>query len=337
MIGRNEGQRLPVCLRSTMRAGAEALVYVDSGSEDGSRELAASMGCDVLELDRSQAFSAARARNEGFVRLLKRVPNLSYVQFIDGDCELADGWLERGIAELDTRLDFTVVCGRVRERHPDASIYNRAVAAEWIVDTGVIKSCGGNFMVRTETFHAVEGFRADVIAAEDDEFCLRIRRLGGTIVCVNANMAIHDHGATNFVSWWRRARRSGHAYAQGAALHGRSADRHFVRDCQRIWLWGLCIPVAAFALAWPTSGLSLALLVAYPIQVTRIYRERRRRGWTAGDALTYSGFTMLSKFPALLGLLQYHWRSWRGQAFTIIEHKRADRRFGFLRSRSPKS
>ena len=43
------------------------------------------------------------------------------MQFVDGDCEIDPGWLDRGLRELEARPDVAVVCGRRRERYPQAS------------------------------------------------------------------------------------------------------------------------------------------------------------------------------------------------------------------------
>ena len=68
-IGRNEGERLRICLKSVI-GQASTVVYVDSGSNDGSEAMARSLGAEVVALDRSLPFTAARARNEGAARLL---------------------------------------------------------------------------------------------------------------------------------------------------------------------------------------------------------------------------------------------------------------------------
>ncbi len=94
MIGRNEGERLRRCIHSVVGRGSAA-VYVGSNSRDGSIEWARNLDVEVVELDLSRPFSAARARNEGFERLERIAPNVHFVQFVDGDCELVDGWLER--------------------------------------------------------------------------------------------------------------------------------------------------------------------------------------------------------------------------------------------------
>src|ERR1700684_2184264 len=77
-IGRNEGLRLQRCLES-VRHLAAGVVYVDSGSSDGSVEMSRSLGIEVVELDLSAPFTAARARNEGFRRLISQNPPLEYV------------------------------------------------------------------------------------------------------------------------------------------------------------------------------------------------------------------------------------------------------------------
>jgi GT2 family glycosyltransferase len=320
VIGRNEGERLRACLGSVM-AREMPVVYVDSGSVDGSVPLAASMGATVLELDPARQFSAARARNEGFDRLMEQAPHLHYVQFVDGDCEAIDGWFERGVAQLDARPEVVIVCGRLLEKHPEASIYNRLCSLEWQKPAGIIPSCGGIFMIRAESFRAVAGFRPEVVAGEEADLCLRLRRLGGQILHVDVEMARHDAAMLRFSQWWLRARRAGHAYAQGADINGKSEDRLFVRDCRRIWFWGLIVPLLSLAPAWPTRGISVFLLAAYPLLALRIYINGRRRGWSGPDARLYAVFSVLAKFPGLLGLLQYHLRRRRGMKMTIIEHK----------------
>lgn len=322
VIGRNEGERLRGCLLSVLAAEAP-VVYVDSASVDGSAALAAGLGADVHELDRTTPLSAARARNEGFERLLSKHPAIEAVQFVDGDCELHPGWIARATAALRERPDVSAVCGHVSERHPERSVYNRLCALEWQKTPGEIAACGGIFLVRAAAFRAVGGFRPDVIAAEDDELCLRLRRAGGRILLVDAPMASHDADLRRFRQWWRRSQRAGHAYAQGAALHGDSPDRHFVRDCRRIWFWGLVLPVAALGAAWTSPALALAVAALYPLQIARLYVVGRRHGWSGADAAPWALFTVLGKFPGVVGLLQYRVRRSLGRTTTIIEHKEA--------------
>ena len=106
VIGRNEGERLRACIESVL-AQSRAVVYVDSGSSDDSVAIARSLGVATLELDPSRSFTAARSRNEG-LQHLKSTPDIQFVQFVDGDCTLATGWLEAAIEVLQHCDDLEV-------------------------------------------------------------------------------------------------------------------------------------------------------------------------------------------------------------------------------------
>ena len=114
-IGRNEGERLCRCLNSLVGHGL-TVVYVDSNSTDGSVELAHSLDVEVVQLDLSQPVCVPRARNEGFERLCQVNPEVRFVQFVDGDCEMVEGWLDRARQVLENRPDVALVTGRRRER-----------------------------------------------------------------------------------------------------------------------------------------------------------------------------------------------------------------------------
>src|SRR5207249_590682 len=106
-IGRNEGERLGVCLASALRDCAH-VVYVDSGSTDGSVALARDLGAQVLELDLSIPFTAARARNAGFDKLLHIAPDVEFVQFVDGDCEIVENWISCAMFEMTSDADSEI-------------------------------------------------------------------------------------------------------------------------------------------------------------------------------------------------------------------------------------
>ena len=118
IIGRNEGQRLVAALRS-VGTGSHAVVYVDSGSTDGSVMAARQAGATVVPLDMTKPFSAARARNAGFATLLERDREVALVQFIDGDCELNDRWLKTATTFLSAHPKVALVWRRSqRQRWP---------------------------------------------------------------------------------------------------------------------------------------------------------------------------------------------------------------------------
>jgi len=321
LIGRNEGDRLIRCLESVV-GRASAVVYVDSGSTDGSVSEALRRGVSVIELDLNQPFTAARARNAGFEGLRALKPSLKYVQFLDGDCEVASDWLTRARTELEEKPEAAVVCGRRRECVPEASIYNRLIDMEWDTPIGEAEACGGDALMRVSAFEEVGGFDPTLIAGEEPELCVRLRLQGWRIYRIDAEMTRHDAAMTRFGQWWRRSVRSGHAYAEGAARHGRSPARHWVRQTSSNWFWGLVVPACAIGLAWPTSGLSLALLAGYPLIAYRAARSKRRHGIPTRDAALYGLFCALGKFPQMIGQCKYLLGTLSGRRSTIIEYKK---------------
>ena len=311
IIGRNEGARLIRCLASVGEADGP-VVYVDSGSTDGSQKAARQAGADVVDLDLSHPFTAARARNAGTERLLSRQPGTDFIQFIDGDCELQPGWVEAARAFLDAHPDAAAACGRRRERFPEASVYNRLTDQEWDTPLGQTTACGGDVLIRTKAFKEVGGFNSDLIAGEEPELCVRLRGAGWTIWRLDVEMTLHDAAMTRFSQWWKRNRRAGHAYAEGAAMHGRPPERHRVKQTRSALVWGAVLPAAAL-FGMLVSPWALGLLLAWPAQVLRL--RLRGEGWAR--AL----FLVLGKLPEAQGVLGYWWGLVRGARPELIEYK----------------
>ena len=320
VIGRNEGQRLRRCLESVL-GGGDPVVYVDSGSTDGSPELARELGATVVPLSADEPFTAARARNEGWKHLFAQSPSTGLVQFVDGDCEVAPGWIARAARELEVDPRVGAVCGRRRERHPGASPYNRLCDLEWDTPVGEAAHFGGDVMIRAEALREAGGYDPGLIAGEDPELSLRLRRRGWRILRVDEEMTLHDAAMSRFGQWWRRTVRLGHAYAEGAAMHGAGPERHFVREARSNWAWGLALPVVAIALAWPTRGLSLAAFLAYPALAWRIRGQALRDGRSGPDAGLFAVACVVGKFPAAIGQATYAWRRLRGRRTRLIEYK----------------
>lgn len=321
VIGRNEGERLVGCLRS-VAAACDPVIYVDSGSADDSVARAGELGTQVVELDLSIPFSAARARNAGLERLRELAPEEPFVQFVDGDCELVAGWPERAERALREDPSLMVVCGRRRERDPSASLYNRLCDLEWDTPVGAAEACGGDAMMRIEALHAVGGFEPSIIAGEEPELCLRLRRAGGRVERLDAEMTLHDADLDRFAAWWIRVRRGGHAAADGWLRHGRSAERFMVRRVRSALVWGLLLPGLAVAAAPATSGASLlggSLL--WTVQALRIARAARARGRSARDARLEGFFLVLGKPAEASGVLQCVARRWLGRPAQLIEYK----------------
>lgn len=310
VIGRNEGDRLIRCLAS-LKGQAGPVIYVDSGSTDGSVDAALATGAEVVPLDMTQPFTAARARNAGLARL-KTVSDAGFVQVIDGDCELQPDWLAVAVPFLEARPDVAIVTGRLREREAEATLWNRLADAEWDRPAGETEEVGGIALLRRAAVEAVGGYREDLIAGEEPELCLRLRRAGWVIWRLKTEMALHDIAMTRLGQWWRRTRRHGHAIAEGAALHGQGPERYCVAQTRRALVWGAAVPFVALA-GLLVTPLSLLLLLVWPAQVLRM----RQRGMSWAEAV----FLMLGKLPEAQGVIGYHLRRVGRTKPQIIEYK----------------
>ena len=315
IIGRNEGERLVRCL-SSVKGAADRIIYVDSGSTDGSIAAAGSAGAEVINLDLSQPFTAARARNAGLAAARKGIA-ADYVQFIDGDCELKAGWITIARKFLDGNQQVAAVSGRLRERFPEASIYNRLCDREWDTPVGKVKYCGGIVMMRRTALDQVDGFKSQLIAGEEPELCVRLRAKDWEIWRLEDEMALHDAAMTRFSQWWKRARRGGYAAAEGVALHGAPPIGHKVATVRRTLFWGLALPLAILLGTTTVTPWAISLLLAYPIQIIRL---AQRKGGRRGDWEEFV-FLTLGKFPEMVGIMEYWGRRLARRPNQIIEYK----------------
>ncbi|MEO8243725.1 MAG: glycosyltransferase family 2 protein [bacterium] len=316
LIGRNEGARLVNCLTS-VKGAVGRIIYVDSGSTDGSVAAAQEAGAEVVLLDKTQPFTAARARNAGLETLRAGGDLPDYVQFIDGDCELQPGWIETALSFLEDTPKAAIACGRRRERFPEASVYNRLCDREWDTPVGEAKACGGDALMRRVALDQVGGYNPALIAGEEPEMCVRLHAMGWQIWRLDAEMTLHDVNMMQFSQWWNRTRRGGHAAAEGMALHGAGPARLGVDMVRRALFWALILPLVTILLAVFVSPWALCLLLAYPAQTLRLALRHgnTRAAWEQATFLT------LGKFAEAAGVGEYCGRRMAGRRAGIIEYK----------------
>ena len=311
IIGRNEGARLVTCLTS-VATQADLVVYVDSGSTDNSVAEAEALGAKVVLLDTSVHFTAARARNAGLAHLLDSDTPPTFVQFIDGDCELRTSWIATARTFLQDHPEAAVVCGRRRERFPDTTLYNWLTDKDWEGPSGQTRACGGDALMRVAALEAVGPFNPTLIAGEEPELCVRLRKAGWTVWRLEAEMTWHDADMTRFWQWWMRARRAGHAFAEGAMMHGAAPERHYVPSLRRTLIWGMALPLAILiGLFFTPWALALALL--WPLKILRLVAR--------GQEPTLAFFLTLGNFAEATGVLIYLRKRLSGQRSELIEYK----------------
>lgn len=326
VIGRNEGERLARCLMSVRTVPNR--VYVDSGSTDGSVEFARESGVSVVELPVPPKFTAARARNAGLSQLLAANPNLEFVQMVDGDCEVRPGWIETALAALHADSSLALVFGRCRERYPERSIFNALCDDEWNAPIGEATVCGGNALFRVSALGQVNFYNSAMIAGEDTELSMRLRKRGWRLRALDKEMTFHDAAITRFSQWWSRTRRSGHAYGEMAFLHPDARDPNWPRTVRSILFWGCAMPslllVAVFLSLIANRGwwiVTAVLFLPWPIKMLQLTFRQLHRGLSFRVARASGILLMLGKIPQFLGLMGYHRNRLTGRESRLIEHK----------------
>lgn len=310
VIGRNEGERLVRCLESVREYGT--IVYVDSGSTDRSVIRARELGAEIVELDTSRPFTAARGRNAGYQFLIRQHPDLRFIQFVDGDCELNQAWVPIARRELEQDDSVAVVCGQLRERDPNRSIYTLLCDLEWHKPDGEIAYCGGIFMVRAAVYAQMKGFDPSLPAGEEPELCGRIRAAGYRIIRINAPMAIHDANMTRFGQWWTRNYRTGYG---GLDVQSRFGQLGFGKINRSAWIWVVGWPatvvfaaLVGFAVGGATAamvcgGVAAAIL---PAQIARLAAKTKMPDLSWPQAITCASMTLLSKVAQIQGQVSWY-------------------------------
>lgn len=312
LIGRNEGDRLVRALDAALRDCGQ-VVYVDSGSSDNSIAEANSRGVQVVELDTTIPFTAARARNSGFEALMKAYPEVDYVQFIDGDCLIEEGWIDKARAELDRDDSLTVLFGRRREERPEVSVFHRIIDMEWDVTPGPVASCGGDAMMRVDLFGRVGGYDPTVAAGEEPELCMRLRDRGAKILCLDQPMTRHDAQIFRLSQYLRRDIRTGRG-ATDVWLRFPRTDNPFNFLVMKLfqWGWGLmalflfgAFLVIIDSTRWFGVGVMALCLFALFLRSARQVNRAQRRGLSQKDAVCFGCLTPISTCAQMYGQLMY--------------------------------
>ena len=303
VIGRNEGERLERGLRAVLES-LKTVVYVDSDSSDGSREVARRLGVPVVHI-KEGPFTAARGRQLGMEEVLRLHPELYYIQFIDGDCLLDPGWLERAVRHLEEHPGVGAVFGRRREERVAESFYSRLLDIDWAGFPGDATYFGGDALVRVKAFRDAGLWSVELVSSEDMDVSFRIRKAGWTIERLPDEMTLHDVNMSRFGEYWRRAVRAGYGFAEVGLRHREGPGRFLIRRMLSSFLYALLLPLAALAgllWFWP---LALLVVLLYLRNLWVTARHCRRKGAALGDAVAYAFLNLISKAAMMLGSSRY--------------------------------
>ncbi|MEM7586460.1 MAG: glycosyltransferase [Acidobacteriota bacterium] len=172
---RDHAAELELCLQA-IRASAQGhdeveVLVVDTGSTDGSLEVARQAGIEVVDAGR---VTAAAARNAG-----ARRAQGDLLAFVDADIVIAPSWVAVALSALEV-MDIAATGTRpfapqdanwvqntvgLMRSHPES-----CRPARWL------SSC--NCVIRREVFERVGGFDPSYTTCEDTELSFRLRRQG---------------------------------------------------------------------------------------------------------------------------------------------------------------
>lgn len=324
VIGRNEGRRLRLCLESIAamkRDGFEIeIIYVDSGSTDGSVALAQGAGARTIALEPERP-TAALGRNAGWQTAQGEI-----VLFLDGDTILHPRFVADSLAAFDDPA-VAVVWGHRRETLATPSLYNRVLDLDWIYPAGPAEFCGGDALFRRSALVATGGYDETLIAGEEPELCQRIATAKGRILHVDCAMTGHDLAIVGFSQYWRRATRAGHAFAEVSARFRGTAHPFWVAESRGNAVRALCLaglPVAGgLASLWRRSGLPFALALA--LLVALAARTAWRARWKSPDwriLALYGVHSCFQQIPIFIGQARFWLNRRNGRQAGLVEYKR---------------
>ena len=323
VIGRNEGERLSRCLESVAAmdspGGSVEIIYVDTASADGSAERARSFGAKVIEVNPARP-CAAVGRNAGW-----RAARARIILFLDGDTILVPDFIPSAMSQFaDPKV--AVVFGDRREINARGSIYNRVLDLDWNGPPGAAEFCGGDALIRREVLEQTGGYDERLIAAEDTELCSRIRSLGYTIIHIGRRMAGHDLAITRFAQYWRRAVRTGYAYAEVAERLQASDSPNWYRQARRNRVQGavMLALVAGAPILSAVLGSVIPALAAITLIAGLSLRTAIRTRWNGADLQTrllHGLHSHLMQIPMFAGQMKYLRNRLLGRTEHLIEYK----------------
>ena len=272
----NNPEGLARCIEAIRRSNTQfELIVVDNGSTDETLTVARSYTDSVLE---RPGITIGAMRNEG-----AKVASGSILIFTDSDQEPSADWISRGLQALLS--DQRIGLAGARYHAPPQS---RWVARTWDLQRRLSDRAGdigwleaGNLFARREVFEQVGGFRSDLIASEDVDLSIRVRRAGYRVVC-DPRIVNYHHGDPQTLA----------EFFQKERWRGSSGWRAWVtQGCPLGELPGLLWPF------WVVLGLPLLFYISH--QLIKLTESTWSWSW-----LTFAVLTWLA--PPLLQITRFN-------------------------------
>jgi glycosyltransferase involved in cell wall biosynthesis len=305
IIGLNSAKTLPACIESVFDCAYPRerlnVFYADGGSADTSLSIAESYGARAIRVE-ALSPSPGRQRNAGW-----RNGSGEFVQFLDSDTIMDPEWLGKAILSFVPKV-LGAVCGNRREMRPEGSVFNWIGDLEWNGKPGEVEAFGGDVLIPRSVLELTGGYDPDLIAGEDPELSYRIRESGLKILRLAEPMTKHDLAMRTVRQYWKRAFRSGHAFAE---IHSRHRDFKAI-EVKRIavrtvpFLVGLAAVPFALVFPWlalvPLAG--FAILIRPRLLLVGKFQDYLALG--RGDARKYAWHASLVVIPQFFGMARFY-------------------------------
>lgn len=306
IIGLNAEKTLEKCIESIKNSSYPqnliTIIYSDGGSTDNSVKIAEEKdGVKVIKLNLEYP-TPGKQRNEGW-----KIGKSDYVQFVDSDTIVDSKWIEIAVKEIE-RDNIGAVCGDRKEMYPENSIYNWIGDNEWNAKPGYIKYFGGDVMVKRELLEKTGGYNDDLIAGEDPELAYRAGKAGYKIKKIDNLMTKHDLAMYKVKQYWKRAYRTGHAYAEVNKMHSDMWSEDYERIIKRggIGVIGSVIG-GIFSILTPyflfITLLSIGVLFRPRILLVSYFQNEMKLN--KKEAKIYAIHASVVVIPQLFGILRY--------------------------------
>ncbi len=296
-------------------------VIIDTGSDDGSPDVATSLGFDIVVV--SPDSNIPIARNIGV-----RSCESTHLAFIDADCRPHPGWLRGAFSALD---DEEFVVGGWPTRCPSPPTWvQRAWQAHLDVRIGSydIDERGkvhrddvhrlittANMVLTRAAFDRLDGFDEALATGSDTEFVYRAHEDDLLIIGIPAMYTVHEGEPATFCEFFRRQLWNANPRAyrgDGKQRHGRNPQLF-----TRAFGAGIAVGLLGTGIetrrgrAWRAATAWVPLIGVVVGPATRTAWRSRRLHLTPGLAALYGAYGMARALRS--AGCRSNYRSWRNR------------------------
>lgn len=317
VIGVNAQATLLRCLNSILESNyPQELIhvyYADGGSVDDSVKIAESVPrVRTIQLSPEHP-TPGLGRNAGW-----KAGAAPLVQFLDSDTVLDKNWFRSAVSEFGSNVG--AVTGNRLEMHPERSVFNWIANLEWNGKAGDAESFGGDVLIKREALQFIGGYDEELVGGEDPELSLRIRLAGWCIRQLDVDMTRHDLAMTKISQYWKRAYRSGYAFAAVIDRYSSQDPSFWQVEFRRIVMRGggfLSFVVLSFMalLILPLTPYTLSIVIAlqmagsflllYP-RLLRVNYFMQDKQLNRHQAKVYAWHCSLVVLPDIFGVARFY-------------------------------